>query len=124
MNSLNSANPIQISVDTNKPGPCINKNVYGQFAEHLGRLLYDGMWVGRESPIPNTRGWRNDVLTALQELHVPVVRWPGGVFADVGNCWKPRHFGLCIKNDIVHKKVFKRNILFFRVKVGKKIVEI
>jgi alpha-L-arabinofuranosidase len=82
MNSSSSENPIRLLVDANTSGPIINKNVYGQFAEHLGRLLYDGMWVGPESPIPNTRGWRNDVLAALQELRVPVVRWPGGVFAD------------------------------------------
>ena len=82
MNSSSSENPIRLLVDANISGPIINKNVYGQFAEHLGRLLYDGMWVGPESPIPNTRGWRNDVLAALQELRVPVVRWPGGVFAD------------------------------------------
>ncbi|MGI9294506.1 MAG: alpha-N-arabinofuranosidase [Pseudomonadales bacterium] len=71
-----------ISIDTNNPGPVINKNIYGQFAEHLGRGIYEGIWVGPESSIPNTRGWRNDVVEALKELHVPVVRWPGGCFAD------------------------------------------
>ncbi len=72
----------QLSVDTAKPGPVINKNIYGQFAEHLGRGVYEGMWVGPESKIPNTRGWRNDVVGALKDLHVPLVRWPGGCFAD------------------------------------------
>ncbi|MFK7733415.1 MAG: alpha-N-arabinofuranosidase [Pseudomonadales bacterium] len=75
-------NTATVSIDTNNSGPQINKNVYGQFAEHLGRVLYDGMWVGPESTIPNTRGWRNDVLEALRMLQVPVLRWPGGCFSD------------------------------------------
>jgi alpha-N-arabinofuranosidase len=65
-----------------QPGPVVNKNVYGHFAEHLGRGIYEGIWVGPDSPIPNTRGIRNDVVAALRELHVPVLRWPGGCFAD------------------------------------------
>jgi alpha-N-arabinofuranosidase len=65
-----------------QPGPVVNKNVYGHFAEHLGRGIYEGIWVGVDSPIPNTRGIRNDVVAALRELHVPVLRWPGGCFAD------------------------------------------
>ena len=60
----------------------INKNVYGHFAEHLGRCIYEGIWVGEDSPIPNTRGIRNDVIEALCKIHVPVLRWPGGCFAD------------------------------------------
>jgi len=76
------ANDISISIDTGKPGTVINKNVYGQFAEHLGAGIYGGLWVGPDSPIPNTRGWRNDVVGALKAIHVPVVRWPGGCFAD------------------------------------------
>lgn len=71
-----------VTIDTAKPGPVINKNVYGQFAEHLGTGIYEGMWVGPDSAIPNTRGWRNDVLGALKDLQVPLVRWPGGCFAD------------------------------------------
>ena len=73
---------IDITIDTGKPGAVINKNVYGQFAEHLGAGIYGGLWVGPDSPIPNTRGWRNDVVGALKAIHVPVVRWPGGCFAD------------------------------------------
>jgi len=65
-----------------RPGPVVNKNIYGHFAEHLGRGIYEGIWVGPGSPIPNTRGIRNDVVAALKELHVPVLRWPGGCFAD------------------------------------------
>jgi alpha-N-arabinofuranosidase len=56
--------------------------VYGQFAEHLGAGVYGGLRVGPESAIPNTRGWHNDVVGALEELGVPLVRWPGGCFAD------------------------------------------
>ena len=65
-----------------QPGPVINRHLYGQFAEHLGHCIYGGIWVGPDSPIPNTRGIRNDVVAALRELHVPDVRWPGGCFAD------------------------------------------
>ena len=65
-----------------QPGPVIAPEVYGQFAEHLGRGIYDGVWVGPDSPIPNTRGFRNDVVAALKAIKVPVVRWPGGCFAD------------------------------------------
>ncbi len=67
---------------TDQPGEKIDRHVYGQFAEHLGRGIYEGLWVGERSPIPNVRGFRNDVLAALRNLHVPVVRWPGGCFAD------------------------------------------
>ena len=72
------AAPVSITIDTTKPGPVINKNVYGQFAEHLGTGIYEGIYVGTKSKIPNTKGWRNDVVGALKEMHVPLVRWPGG----------------------------------------------
>ena len=49
----------------------ISKHIYGQFAEHLGTCIYGGLWVGPESEIPNTRGYRNDVLNALKELKIP-----------------------------------------------------
>jgi alpha-N-arabinofuranosidase len=65
-----------------KSGPVINRNIYGHFSEHLGRCIYEGIWVGPDSPIPNTKGYRNDVLAALRQLNVPVLRWPGGCFAD------------------------------------------
>lgn len=80
--SAGAAPRVGITIDTAHPGPVINKNIHGQFAEHLGRGIYDGLWVGPESTIPNTRGWRKDVVGALKALHVPVVRWPGGCFAD------------------------------------------
>lgn len=65
----------------------ISKNIYGQFAEHLGRCIYDGIWVGKDSPIPNVNGYRKDLLEALQALKIPVLRWPGGCFADTYH-WK------------------------------------
>lgn len=60
----------------------ISKHIYGHFAEHLGRCIYGGIWVGKNSKIPNIRGIRKDVLEALREIHVSVIRWPGGCFAD------------------------------------------
>ncbi len=60
----------------------IYKEIYGQFAEHLGSCIYGGLWVGENSPIPNIKGYRKDVFEALKDLQVPVLRWPGGCFAD------------------------------------------
>lgn len=60
----------------------IDKNIYGHFAEHLGRCIYEGFWVGEDSSIPNTNGIRNDVVEALKNLNIPILRWPGGCFAD------------------------------------------
>lgn len=71
-----------LTIHTSEGENIINRNIYGQFAEHLGTCIYGGLWVGEDSDIPNTNGYRNDVLEALKELHVPVLRWPGGCFAD------------------------------------------
>jgi alpha-L-arabinofuranosidase len=60
----------------------INPNIYGHFAEHLGRCIYDGIWVGEDSPIPNIGGFRKDIIEALRRMQAPVIRWPGGCFAD------------------------------------------
>ncbi len=60
----------------------INPEIYGHFSEHLGRCIYEGLFVGENSPIPNTNGMRNDVVNALKEMKIPVLRWPGGCFAD------------------------------------------
>lgn len=60
----------------------INKDIYGHFSEHLGRCIYEGMYVGDNSSIPNINGMREDVVTALKEMGIPVLRWPGGCFAD------------------------------------------
>ena len=68
-------------------GGTISRYIYGQFSEHLGGGIYDGIWVGPDSKIPNVRGIRSDVVAALKDLHVPVVRWPGGCFADEYN-WR------------------------------------
>ena len=76
------AQPVQVNIQADQPGPAIARQIYGQFAEHLGTGIYEGLWVGPESPIPNVRGWRKDVVGALQKLKVPVLRWPGGCFAD------------------------------------------
>jgi alpha-N-arabinofuranosidase len=77
-----AAEKIHLSIDASKPGAKIDRNIFGQFAEHLGHGIYEGIWVGPDSTIPNTRGIRNDVVAALKALKVPNVRWPGGCFAD------------------------------------------
>jgi alpha-N-arabinofuranosidase len=78
---------VRMTVQADHPGPVIDRHVYGQFAEQLGHGIYGGVWVGEGSPIPNTHGYRNDVLAALRAIHVPVIRWPGGCFAD-GYDWR------------------------------------
>lgn len=60
----------------------ISKDIYGHFSEHLGRCIYEGLYVGEDSPIPNVNGMRKDVVDALREINIPVLRWPGGCFAD------------------------------------------
>jgi len=76
------AETAHLSIDASKTRAKIDRNLFGQFAENLGHGLYEGIWVGPSSSIPNTRGIRNDVVSALRELKVPNVRWPGGCFAD------------------------------------------
>jgi len=73
---------VTIRIETEDPGPVISRYLYGHFLEHLGRAVYDGVWVGTDSSIPNQNGLRSDVLGALKALQVPVVRWPGGCYAD------------------------------------------
>lgn len=80
--TFGNAQRIELTVDASKSGPKIDRNIFGQFAEHLGSGVYEGIWVGRDSKIPNTRGIRNDVVEALKALKVPNVRYPGGCFAD------------------------------------------
>ena len=60
----------------------INKEIYGHFSEHLGRCIYEGIYVGENSKIPNVKGMRKDVVEALKKINIPVLRWPGGCFAD------------------------------------------
>ena len=78
--SQEKENKIVINADLGKE--TISKHIYGHFTEHLGRCIYGGIWVGKDSPIPNTRGIRNDIIAALKAIRVPVIRWPGGCFAD------------------------------------------
>ncbi|MDR2119289.1 MAG: alpha-N-arabinofuranosidase [Tannerella sp.] len=77
---MQAQNKLVINADQGKE--TISKHIYGHFSEHLGHCIYGGYWVGEDSPIPNTRGIRNDVVQALKELQIPNLRWPGGCFAD------------------------------------------
>ena len=76
------AQDVQLNVHPDQAKNVIPKEIYGQFAEHLGRCIYGGIWVGPDSDIPNVQGYRKDVFEALKALEVPVMRWPGGCFAD------------------------------------------
>lgn len=69
-------------INPNKKVSKINKEIYGHFSEHLGRCIYEGIYVGEDSQIPNRNGMRTDVVEALKKIKVPVLRWPGGCFAD------------------------------------------
>jgi len=84
VNSLLADEPLaaQAVIHGDQDGGVISRHIYGHFAEHLGRCIYDGFWVGEDSSIPNTRGIRNDVIQALRDLNTPNLRWPGGCFAD------------------------------------------
>ncbi len=101
------------AVDLDQPGPTISRHLYGHFAEHLGRCIYGGFWVGEESDIPNVRGIRRDVVDALRALSIPNLRWPGGCFADEYH-WRdgigPRHERPTMVNtnwgDIVENNAF------------------
>ncbi|WKL45506.1 alpha-N-arabinofuranosidase [Flavobacterium sp. ZE23DGlu08] len=76
-----------LTLKNSNDGPTISKHIYGHFAEHLGKCIYGGFFVGEKSSIPNTKGVRNDIITALKELKIPNLRWPGGCFADTYH-WK------------------------------------
>ena len=96
------AQDAKVTIHANQGTEKIHKEIYGQFAEHLGTCIYGGLWVGPNSNIPNTNGYRNDVLQALKDLKVPVLRWPGGCFADEYH-WKdgigPREKRPSLKNN-------------------------
>ncbi|MFV0366584.1 MAG: alpha-N-arabinofuranosidase [Mangrovibacterium sp.] len=77
----------EFTLETKKAETKINREIYGHFAEHLGRCIYGGIYVGEDSSIPNTRGFRNDVIGALKDMEIPLLRWPGGCFADTYH-WK------------------------------------
>lgn len=76
------AQDTRVTIEASRGGSTIDRNIFGQFAEHLGTGIYDGVWVGPDSAIPNVRGIRTDVVEALKAIRVPNVRWPGGCFAD------------------------------------------
>ena len=73
---------MKVTVDAGNVIAAINPNIYGHFAEHLGHCIYEGIWVGEDSPIENRNGIRCDVVEALKKIKPSVVRWPGGCFAD------------------------------------------
>ena len=75
------------TVETGGDAGVIDRHIFGQFSEHLGRGIYPGIWVGEDSDIPNTEGYRTDVLQALKALSIPNIRWPGGCYADDYN-WR------------------------------------
>ena len=70
-----------IEVQTRNASVKISKYIYGQFAEHLGRCIYDGVYVGVDSEIPNVNGMRKDIVEALKHIRIPVLHWTGGFFA-------------------------------------------
>ncbi len=90
----------QMVINTHHRQSKIDKCIYGHFAEHLGRCIYQGLYAGENSPIPNLNGMRLDVVEALKNIKVPVLRWPGGCFADEYH-WK---------DGIGHKATRKRMI--------------
>lgn len=83
--ALQAQNKVTLRADA--PTQTINKNIYGHFAEHLGNCIYGGFYVGDSSAIPNVKGVRKDIISALRTLKVPNLRWPGGCFADTYH-WK------------------------------------
>ena len=80
--NLTYAQNNRLIVNADQEGVTINKHIYGHFAEHLGRNIYGGIWVGPDSKIPNEDGYRLDVMNAIKKLEIPNLRWPGGCFAD------------------------------------------
>ena len=69
-------------INPNQKLSTVSRDIYGTFSEHLGRCIYEGVFVGEDSPIPNVNGMRIDVVNALKDAGLPVLRWPGGCFAD------------------------------------------
>lgn len=80
--ALIAQEPTEVTLSLDKDAPVISKHIYGHFAEHLGRCIYEGFYVGENSTIPNSDGVRKDIINALKELNIPNLRWPGGCFAD------------------------------------------
>jgi alpha-N-arabinofuranosidase len=87
-NEVTEATSNEITFETDTAAVTISRDIYGHFAEHLGRCIYGGFYVGEgNTKIPNTNGVRNDVVEALRKLKIPNLRWPGGCFADTYH-WK------------------------------------
>lgn len=72
----------KIEILPDEPIGVISPDLHGQFTEHIGGVIYDGVWVGENSAVSNIAGLRKDLVMKLRQLHVPVIRWPGGCFAD------------------------------------------
>ncbi|MGK2908470.1 MAG: alpha-N-arabinofuranosidase [Sphingobium sp.] len=81
-NAQTATDSATAEIHADKPGPVYDRRIFTQFAEHLGNGIYGGLWVGNDKSIASTNGFRNDVIAALRNIAVPVVRWPGGCFAD------------------------------------------
>ena len=82
LSEISEVSFMNVVINEDRPSHVISRHIYGHFAEHLGRCVYEGLWVGEDSPIPNTRGIRKDVVEALRKLAIPNLRWPGGCYAD------------------------------------------
>lgn len=78
---------VEIEISPNQPGSVINPHLYGHFIEHLGGVIYDGIWVGQNSRIPNVGGIRKQFIDDMKRIGAPNLRWPGGCFAD-GYHWR------------------------------------
>ena len=85
--SLNISAQSKLTLQPDSAQTKISKEIYGHFAEHLGHCIYGGIFVGEDSDIPNIQGYREDVMGALKDMHIPLLRWPGGCFADTYH-WK------------------------------------
>ena len=97
------AKQIKMLINTDDKQGHINREIYGNFSEHLGRCIYNGIYVGEDSDIPNIHGLRKDIIDALKNIKLPVLRRPGGCFADEYH-WKD---GIGDKND--RKKIINTN---------------
>lgn len=80
--STDDARTATITLQESRAETTISRHIYGHFSEHLGHCIYDGLWVGKDSEIPNIDGVRKDVFDALKQIRIPNLRWPGGCFAD------------------------------------------
>ena len=77
-----AATDSRIEISLNQPIGRISPNLYGHFTENIGALIYNGIWVGEDSAIPNIHGIRHDLVERLRAIRPAIVRWPGGCFAD------------------------------------------